>query len=320
MKHLIASFVSAIFSLAAAAQINRPSAINPAKANTSVNVNSIIVTDLAVVIDDISYTAGNYTISYTLKNTGTTPVDLSNITMQGYIYNQDGIMVNPGGGILLKYDGVINAGKEFKGKLGCNDNNVYKDWSYKYVLKADEKNTLSETNENNNSAELPIQGYRDALASVNAPAITKTQKIKGQVPTPAPAAPVAPPPAKPLPDLVITAGSISKKADNTYEVQFTMKNIGRADVEIGVNGIRTNGRVLYGNITTVNTYYQSKFAGRFLKPGETQIEYYTINPAMLNLLQHGVQYEYLLTIDYITDIKESNEGNNDFKINFRMGY
>ena len=71
-----------------------------------------------------------------------------------------------------------------------------------------------------------------------------------------------------------------------------MKNIGRADVEIGVNGIRTNGRVLYGNITTVNTYYQSKFAGRFLKPGETQIEYYTINPAMLNLLQHGVQYEY----------------------------
>lgn len=291
----------------------------PVTTNANVIKNvAINGADLSVTITGITYKEGNYTINYTLRNNGNVTVDLKNVTMQGSIYDANGKYVSAGGGMVLKYDGVLNAGQEFKGSLGCTDKDVYKNWSYKYVLKADETNAIAEVNENNNTAEHPIVGYKEAMANVTLVNPDRPQKASAVTPpvqTQPP--PVAPPPAKPLPDLTITGASITKKSDGSFEVQYTMKNIGAGDLEIGVNGIRSNGRIPDGTISKCNTYHFSNFPGKVLKPGETYINIYTIAPNLIAMLTSGQQYEYWITIDYIKDIKESNENNNDFKINFR---
>jgi|GEM_PF-1717895 len=300
----------------------RPVQAKPVTANTNVIKNVAIKgADLSVTITSITYNEGNYTISYTLRNNGNVTIDLKDVTMQGNIHDANGKYVGPGGGMVLKYEGVLNAGQEFKGRLGCTDKNVYKHWSYKYILKADETNAIAEVDENNNTAEHPIVGYKDAMADV-APVTDRPQKVKTTAPpvqtvagTPPP--PAAPPPANLRPDLTITGASITKKSDGTFEVQYTMKNIGAADLVIGVNGIRSNGRIPDGNISKCNTYHFSNFPGKVLKPGDTYINIYTIAPNLIAMLTSGQQYEYWITIDYIKDIQESNENNNDFKINFR---
>ncbi len=299
----------------------RPVTTKPVTANTTV-INNVAINgaDLSVSITGITYDAGNYTIHYTLRNNGNVTIDLKDVTMQGHIYDASGNYIAPGGGVLLKYDGVLKAGQEFKGRLGCTDKNVYKNWSYKYVLKADDKNVIAEVNEENNTAAYAITGYKEVMNEVTTQP-DRPQKTKGNTPpaqtpvtTPPPSAPL---PARQLPDLIITSGSITKKPDNTFEVQFTMKNIGGADAEISSNGIRSNGRIPDGPISRCNTYHISSFPGRVLKPGESYINIYTIAPNLISMLTSGQQYEYVITIDYIKDIQESNENNNDFKINFR---
>lgn len=318
MKQLVIVIAFAAIAASCPAQV-RPLQTKPVTANTHTIKNvTINGADLSVTITGITYKEGNYTINYTLRNNGNVTVDLQNVTMQGNIYDANGKYVSPGGGAVLKYDGVLNAGQEFKGSLGCNDKNIYKNWNYKYVLKADETNAIAEVNESNNTAEHPITGYKDAMANVSLVNSGRPQKTSPSTsPAQTPPPPVAPPPAKQLPDLVITSGSITKKPDNTFEVQYTMKNIGAGDLEIGVNGIRSNGRIPDGTISTCNTYHFSNFPGKVLKPGETYINIYTIAPNLIALLTSGQQYEYRITIDYIKDIQESNENNNDFKINFR---
>lgn len=299
---------------------DRPANTKPVTVGSGTIKNiSITGPDLSVIITNIAYNAGNYTISYTLKNNGNVRVDLKDVTMQGHIYDASGRYISPGGGVALLYSGVLNAGQEYKGTLGCTDKDVYKNWNYKYVLNADDKNAVAETNENNNSAEYPITGYKDAMANVNVNT-DRPQKGKVTAPpvqTPPNTPPPPPPPAKLLPDLVITGASISKKPDNTFEVQYTMKNTGAGDVEININGIRSNGRILKDGFSMCNTYHFSTFPRKVLKPGETHINIYTIAPNLINTLTSGQQYEYWITIDYIKDIRESNENNNDFKINFR---
>jgi hypothetical protein len=318
MKQLLILIACLAIDVSCLAQVK---AVQTKPVTTNANVIKNVAingADLSVTITGITYKEGNYTINYTLRNNGNVTVDLKNVNMQGSIYDANGKYVSPGGGVVLKYDGVLNAGQEFKGSLGCNDKDVYKNWSYKYVLKADETNAIAEVNENNNTAEHPIVGYKEAMANVtlvNSDRPRKTSAVTPPAQTQPP--PVAPPPAKPLPDLTITGASITKKSDGSFEVQYTMKNIGAGDLEIGVNGIRSNGRIPDGTISRCNTYHFSNFPGKVLKPGETYINIYTIAPNLTAMLTSGQQYEYWITIDYIKDIKESNENNNDFKINFR---
>lgn len=318
MKQLLILIACLAIDVSCLAQVK---AVQTKPVTTNANVIKNVAingADLSVTITGITYKEGNYTINYTLRNNGNVTVDLKNVNMQGSIYDANGKYVSPGGGVVLKYDGVLNAGQEFKGSLGCTDKDVYKNWSYKYVLKADETNAIAEVNENNNTAEHPIVGYKEAMANVtlvNPDRPRKTSAVTPPAQTQPP--PVAPPPAKPLPDLTITGASITKKSDGSFEVQYTMKNIGAGDLEIGVNGIRSNGRIPDGTISKCNTYHFSNFPGKVLKPGETYINIYTIAPNLIAMLNSGQQYEYWITIDYIKDIKESNENNNDFKINFR---
>lgn len=86
-----------------------------------------------------------------------------------------------------------------------------------------------------------------------------------------------------------------------------MKNIGNADLKINVNGIRAHGRIVDKGVNLVNTYYKSNFPRTVLKPGETWVNIYSINPNLLSSLQYVLQYDYWITLDDLFDYAEANE-------------
>lgn len=288
--------------------------------------------DLTVSITSFDYTEGGWLIGYTVKNTGTEPVDLKKVTMQSNVSDSDGRLIKPAGGVALLYEGILNPGQEYKSKMGCGEDKIFSNWTYKYKLKVDELNTIPETNENNNIAEYSFTGKKDANLQLTGVRVEQTGNRKTVIqkntttsapPAPAPASSgqTAPPPAKAMCDLVITAGSMTRKSDGSYEVQFTIRNIGVAAAELSSNGIRMYGRVREEDgFEKMASYPTVNYSGKTIPPGETVVGYYTVSSQHMSLLNYGTQYAYYLTVDSIKDIAEGREDNNDFRINIRAGY
>lgn len=290
--------------------------------------------DLTVVINGVEFKNGVFRFSYSVKNVGTEPVDLKEVVMQGNLIDNTGKLIRAAGAITLMYEGVLNPGNEYKGILGCSEDNVYKNWNYTYRLKVDEANKVPETNENNNIAEYTFTGFKDMMAEVKPvtsggektnPMNLKGTRVDYKAPPPTsgptPPAQQAPPPAQPKPDLVIIAGSMVRKPDGSYEVQFTIKNIGAAAATLTSNGIRMFGRVREaGGFERMASYPTVAYTPKTIPPGETVRGSYIVAVNAASSLTYGQAYEYYLTVDFIKDIDESNETNNEFRINIRAGY
>lgn len=308
MKKILLAFVVLQFVFSARAQVVKPQAgTKPVSSNMIISKTTVAGNDLTVSINSISYQSGTYHISYTVKNNGSTVIDMKNVVLQAHITNTHGGYVSPAGGERLMNAGVLQAGQEYKDSRTYTGKNLIKDQTYKYLLRIDETKVVAEVNETNNTAEHNMIGYTDAMIATGSANLKLQEKISTA--------------STPLQyDLTIVSATIFKKGENNYEVQFVMKNTGNADLVLNVNGIRAHGRVVDNGLNLVNTYYKSNFPRTVLKPGETWINIYSISPAMLSNLQHGVQYDYWITLDYPFDYIEANELNNEFKINFRMGY
>lgn len=304
-------------------------------AGTTIKMNGPVQgKDLTVVITGMQYKNGVFLFSYTVKNIGTETVDLKEVVMQGNLYDKDLKLIKPAGSITLMYEGSLSPGQEYKGTLGCSEDKVYKNWNYNYRLKVDEANKVAETNENNNLAEHTFTGIKDIMADVKPgtagsektnPMNLKGARVDYTAPPPtsasAPPAQQAPPPAQPKPDLVITAGSMVRKPDGSYEVSFTIKNIGAGAATLSSNGIRMFGRVREEDgFERMASYPTVAYTGKTIPPGEMVRGFYIVAAGAANTLTYGLAYQYYLTVDSIKDIEESNETNNEFRINIRAGY
>lgn len=212
MKILLLLICLGCIAYAANAQITvKPTnKINVFNQNNPIGVKGA---DLALQITSIDYTAGNYTINYTLKNIGNTNIDLKDVTMQGNIYRSDGNFVMPGAGLGLIYEGILNAGQEYKGKLGFS-NKLYNNESYVYRLKADEHNKVAEINENNNVSEMPIIGYAEQPVVVHQ--MHREKNLKKGV--------------APLNDVTISIRNVEKR-NGGYFIDFTIKNVGTSTID-----------------------------------------------------------------------------------------
>jgi len=175
---------------------------------------SVQGTDLALQITGIDHNAGTYTINYMLKNTGTVNIDLKEVTMQGNIYRADGSFVMPGGGMGLLYEGVLNTGQEYKGKMGFSGK-LYSNENYSYRLKADEYNKIAEVNENNNVSEHAIMGYTEQSISNNL--LNKERNLKKSI-------------ANETNDVTISIRSIEKR-NGGYFIDYTIKNVGTSNID-----------------------------------------------------------------------------------------
>ncbi len=305
---LIFSFIVSVFSVCS--QVVKPQVgSKPATVNMTISKPTVTGNDLTVSITGISYQSGTYHISYTVKNNGSTVIDMNNVILQAHIITADGGYLTPAGGEKLMNIGLLKSGQEYKSNTTYAGKNLIKGQTYKYLLRIDESKVVSEVNENNNTAEYAITGYTDAMEAAG----LANLQLNGKINTGTASVPLQY-------DLTIVSATIFKKGENNYEVQFVMKNIGNADLKLNVNGIRAHGRIVDKGVNLVNTYYKSNFPRTVLKPGETWVNIYSINPALLSSLQHGLQYDYWITLDDLFDYAEANELNNEFKINFRMGY
>ncbi len=265
------------------------------------NLKPLKTTDLSVTISSITYANGAYSIKYSLKNEGQTAIDLKQVTMQATVLKQDGSLIGGGGGTTLIQAGILNAGNEYNGVMTYSTSKLYKNNSYIYKLKADEFNTIAEINENNNTADYPIVGYTDPVMSATTTIMTTN--------------------AIPLkPDLTITGGAMQRNADGTYTVYYTLKNTGEGILRANYNGVRLRGEILDGTHSYYNSYKVAMATGTVLSPGESFSGNYITPVFNERPLINGQQYEYYLTIDFIEDILETNETNNKFRINFRLGY
>ena len=126
-------------------------------------------TDLRIVIDKMEDSSGAtntlYRVTYSIINAGTTDVDITNIGLQG-LFNKAGTAINvPSGGTLLiasdlNGHSVLRPGESFQGKMIASSAGVFVNDPYKYVLRLDDNNRVAEANENNNTAERPIQSHK----------------------------------------------------------------------------------------------------------------------------------------------------------------
>lgn len=214
-KKILGIQICAIFISAIA---NAQVVATPVKKINVLQQNNAIIAkgaDLTLQITSIDHNAGNYTINYTLKNVGTENIDLKEVSMQGNIYKADGSLVSAGGGMVLLYEGVLNAGKELKGKMGYSTNKLYSSESYIYRLKADDHNKVAETNENNNVSELAIVGYATHTIDINQ--MHRERNLKKGM-------------ANEYNDATISIRNIEKR-NGGYFIDYTIKNVGTSTLD-----------------------------------------------------------------------------------------
>lgn len=257
--------------------------------------------DISVTINSIVYNTGSHTIDYVLKNSGTTSIDLKQVVLQGDIYKSDGSYVKAGGGVTLTSAGILNAGDVYNGRLICSGEKLFNNTAYTYRLIADQTNVIAELNETNNTASASMKGYVDPVSAATV-SIPTVMAMAVQ------------------PDLTITKGTMIRNPDGSYTVYYTVVNGGQGALRVGVNGIRLKGEVVNNGLSMANSYIKIADNGSLLPAGGTLSGNFKTPQINGSNFTDGKQYEYTLTVDYILDIPESNEQNNLFKINFRIGY
>jgi hypothetical protein len=163
--------------------------IKMAPTNTTTPTNLIQGKDLSVSIKSFQYdpaNGGSLSATYVVRNNGTDPVDLNNVTLQGYLdyplsiptatppsYPLNGKMYYAAGGhSLASFSAILKGCEQKEGVLRCF--NISKDHyfntanNYTYLLLVDRNNIVSEANEGNNLITHSFRGYAGQYApSVN---------------------------------------------------------------------------------------------------------------------------------------------------------
>ena len=137
--------------------------------------------DLTISIKNFQFdpaNGSNVNISYVVKNNGTEPLDVNNVTVQGLIDGpQDIPSATPpdvpvngknyyggGGHALATNTTILNPGQEKEGVLRCfnlSRNNYFNNTNnYSYLLMIDKGNKITEANETNNIAVYSFRGYQ----------------------------------------------------------------------------------------------------------------------------------------------------------------
>lgn len=157
--------------------------------------------------------AGIYTINFDLINAGGEDIDITGVVVQGYLNNATGSASYPQGGYVLKTGApnfpanpVLRPGEKYRGqflKTGFNpvDNN-----GNKFVIKVDNSNIVAESNENNNTLEIPVMGSLESWTT-------------------------------PLPDLTFQVNSITPVTGSTFlntSLDVSLVNIGAGEIPVDV--------------------------------------------------------------------------------------
>ena len=284
--------------LAVFAQVARPTT------TTTIQKNNVMLVpaqaDLVVSIKSIVPSGNNYTIQFIIKNQGGAAVDLRQVVVQGQVYGSNGSMVSAGGGLQLLNYGTLNKLQEVEGQLLFTSKvALLNTESYVYKLKADDKNTVPEADENNNIASFTFRGNAAPVASTMAN-LGNQDRARAFVP-----------------DLVIQITSVvqNPNAPGAYVANYIIKNVGTGSCnlkEYTVQGyIREASTVNFAPAGGESLMYD----GIVLEPGK---EFKFSRGISANLANNKV-YRYKLELTNQRPSQnnvELNYTNNSWELNF----
>ncbi|MES2427868.1 MAG: hypothetical protein V4560_12895 [Bacteroidota bacterium] len=157
--------------------------------------------------------AGIYTINFDLINSGTEDIDITGVGVQGYLNNAAGNVISAQGGYTLKTGApnfpanpVLHPGEKYQGKLLERGFDPSYNNGNKLVIKVDNSNAIAETNENNNTLEIPVTGKLESWST-------------------------------PLPDLTFQINQIAPVTGSTFlntSLDVSVVNIGAGEIPIDI--------------------------------------------------------------------------------------
>jgi hypothetical protein len=210
MKAIVCTVVILLtIQLTALAQVARPTTATTIQKNNVLQVSALA--DLVVSIKSIVPNGNNYTIKFIIRNQGGGTVDLRQVFVQGNVYASNGNLVTAGGSVQLLNYGSLNKMQEVEAQLLFTSQvALLNTESFVYKLKADDKNTVSEADENNNIAEFTFRGNAAPVASTMAN-LGNQDRARAFVP-----------------DLVIRITSIVQNPNvpGGYIANYTINNVG----------------------------------------------------------------------------------------------
>ncbi len=268
--------------------------INSTQTKKTSTTKLALLPDLTGSIKSIEHNNGTYTINYSIKNTGKVTADLNNISLAGNIYSTDNRFIKSGCGFTLSNAGKLNPGSEYHGTFVCSVGSfLYANNSYKYILKTDDKNIVTEANENNNTVEASITGYSSPLSSATTTYLTQTTTFVNK------------------PDLTISLSN-TVAHETGYTIYFIVKNNGQASLRVNSNGVRVQAGIINGTSTLLNSYIKLSEYNALINSGEQITSTVTVTYADMQRLNltTGQKYTYKLIVDDIENIAESDENNN----------
>ncbi len=188
MKKTFILFIFFIATVSAKSQIKKitqpqvpPSRINVAVPRGQTDLRKSAGKDLKVALVSIDKStsnfaigeAGIYTINFDIINTGGEDVNIIGTVVQCYVRTASGFN-NPAGGYTLMSpvpnlpaNGILRPGDKFHGTYLVTGFNPADNSNNKFILIIDNSNTIAETNETNNTLEIPVAGnlesWRTAL-------------------------------------------------------------------------------------------------------------------------------------------------------------
>lgn len=200
--------------------------------------------------------AGIYTVNYEVINSGGEDINLTNADVQAYIITPSGFN-SPEGGYVLKAlvpnfpaNGVLHPGEKIRGVFTHTGFNPSDNNGNKFVIKIDNSNIIAETNESNNTIEMPVTGNLESWSTS-------------------------------LPDLTFQVSSIKPVTGSSYlntSMEIYLVNIGAGEIPVDmVNQIIPLLQVYPAGSPGTNLYNEAfPFATRVIN-NQTYPGYYKVN-------------------------------------------
>lgn len=256
--------------------------------------------------------AGIYTINFEMINSGGEDINITGVVIQTYLNTASG-GTSPVGGFTLKAgvanfpaNGVLHPGEKFYGSYLKSGFNPTDNHGNKFVIKIDNGNIIAETNETNNTLEIPVTGNLESWST-------------------------------PLPDLTFQVNSIAPVTGSAYlntSLDVSLVNTGAGEIPADiVNKIIPMVRVYPLGNPGANLYNEAYNLGPRVVGNQTYPGYNTANAPLkpggtirlggsvhINGLTSGASVVFHFTIGTFNNevIPDANAANNTVDFSYAV--
>lgn len=289
-----------------------PSRVNVALPRQQTDLRKPVGRDLKIALVSINKNSSNfaigeagiYTINFDIINTGGEDINIIGIGVQSYLRTASGFNSPAGGFTLmtpvpnLPAGGILHPGERFHGSQMQFGFNPAADSNSKLIMTIDNGNTIAESNETNNTLEIPVKGNLESWST-------------------------------PLPDLTFQIEKIAPVTGSTFlntSINISVVNIGAGEIPLDiVQQIIPLLQVYPSGSPGTNLYNETfPFATRVIA-NQTYPGYYKVNGPLkpgdkvkiggsvhINGLTSGANIIFHLTLGTLnnTPLPETNTANN----------